>query len=480
MIQRNDLQNILNYKFYNVRGKAITYKGIVFPYFGFNNWEKIIMIREMIDYLEMVQFDNSLIMAIIAINMTVIGLTSLADKKTVIGVDYGEFLIKKFKYLNIRMYYWLIVFALINIISLFTMLISEPKIRLINFIILIFSVIFAIVYFFGFILIENKWVIRQIYISEILGMYCDDNNKEHFYIDTMVKMNSGNRTTKRISTNVVNYFNNYNADSQKAFIEAFGKNSIIYSNEKLITREVKKKYNNISKYNYRISRNNKYIKDISFEFFQLFRFVENQGSWALEILQDLNGFYNDYKNYDILRLYNFLRLTAQINIFGVSEDIFKYKFLFHYRYYWYNTVNKNKTNKPENEEEIKVLEKEIVSALFSFIAKGINIYKNNEYINIVNMIFEEIIIDDKYKGFLSIQEILNEICKISIKTNCKELQQIIEKNIGKYKYKNGGKNQLIDIEKLKDEVRKIYISISKENDYKENIFINRDNIKINE
>lgn len=42
--------------------------------------------------------DNSLILAIIAINMTIIGLTSLADAKTVIGVNYGDFLIRKFKF----------------------------------------------------------------------------------------------------------------------------------------------------------------------------------------------------------------------------------------------------------------------------------------------------------------------------------------------------------------------------------------------
>lgn len=76
------------------------------------------------------------------------------------------------------------------------MLISNYKIRLINFIILIFSVIFAIVYFFRFILIENKNVVKQIYIYEMLGMYYNDNKTKHFYIDIIIKMNSGNRTGK--------------------------------------------------------------------------------------------------------------------------------------------------------------------------------------------------------------------------------------------------------------------------------------------
>ena len=85
--------------------------------------------------------DNGLIMAIIAINMTVISLTSLADKKTVIGIDYGEFLIKEYKLFGIRMYLLLFVFALVNIVSLFTIFMTEPILRLINFVALTISLV---------------------------------------------------------------------------------------------------------------------------------------------------------------------------------------------------------------------------------------------------------------------------------------------------------------------------------------------------
>ncbi|MGO1528537.1 MAG: hypothetical protein ACTHWU_07420, partial [Senegalia sp. (in: firmicutes)] len=52
----------------------------------------------------------------IAINMTVIGLTSLAESKTIIGIDYGKFLVKKYKVFGIiRMYYLLIIFAIIKL-----------------------------------------------------------------------------------------------------------------------------------------------------------------------------------------------------------------------------------------------------------------------------------------------------------------------------------------------------------------------------
>ncbi|MFJ8246318.1 hypothetical protein [Peribacillus asahii] len=44
--------------------------------------------------VQKIGYDSSLIMAMIAINMTIIGLTSLAEFKKVIGIDYGSFLIK--------------------------------------------------------------------------------------------------------------------------------------------------------------------------------------------------------------------------------------------------------------------------------------------------------------------------------------------------------------------------------------------------
>ena len=44
----------------------------------------------------------NLCIAIVAINMTIIGLTSIAESKSVIGADYSDFLIKK--YLNHNSY----------------------------------------------------------------------------------------------------------------------------------------------------------------------------------------------------------------------------------------------------------------------------------------------------------------------------------------------------------------------------------------
>jgi hypothetical protein len=58
-------------------------------------------------------------LGIVALNMTVIGLTSLAEKRLVIGVEYGKYLIDKFRLYNVvRLYHLMVVFAIVNALSL--------------------------------------------------------------------------------------------------------------------------------------------------------------------------------------------------------------------------------------------------------------------------------------------------------------------------------------------------------------------------
>lgn len=398
-------------------------------------------------------FDNSLIMAIIAINMTVIGLTSLADKKTVIGVDYGEFLIKEFKLLKIRRYYWLVIFACINIISLFVMFSNKPILRVINFLFLILSLIFAIFYFFRFILIENKWVVKQIYIRELLGLYCNSDDLKHFYVDKMVMMNPGTRTSRKLSTNVVNYFNTYNSTTQRVFEEVFGPNSIIYSNEKDIIK-ARDKHFNIDPYRYRSSELNDSIKDISFEFFQVFRFVENQEKWTLDILRILNGGEpREYSNYDIFRVYNLARMTAQIKVFGSSENSFKYKFWENYRLYWYAAVHKRNSEQFEESEKAHIIqiEKEIITSIFSTITKIIINKDDIDVINVTQKILEEIAFEDQYNGFLNVQQVFETIIEVSFENDCHKLNLVIEEVLSRY-MNTEEKRAKIDLEALKNRV----------------------------
>ena len=95
-------------------------------------------------------------LSIIAINMTVIGLTSLAEKKSIIGVDYTRFLFTKYKlFWKIRILYLLVAFAIINAMSLFIMTVSSHYfiLKAIVFSMLLLSLVFIIYYFFSFILI---------------------------------------------------------------------------------------------------------------------------------------------------------------------------------------------------------------------------------------------------------------------------------------------------------------------------------------
>lgn len=396
-------------------------------------------------------YDNSIIMAIIAINMTVIGLTSLADAKSIIGVDYGKFLINKFKFLGIRMYYWLITFALINIASLFIMFIEISIVRLINFLLLLLSLIFAIFYFFRFIIIENKWVKEQILKSELLGLYCDGTNTEHLYIDKLVNMNPGNRTSNRLSTNIINYFNNFNGDTQKIFIEVFGPESLIYSDKNKIVK-YREKHFGIKRYNYRVSSTDAKIKEISFEFFQLFRYCEMQDKWAIDILRIMNGEPNTYKSYDVFRLYNLARVIVHIATLGSTENLHKYKFVLYIKDFLYSTVDitKNQSLTEAEKEHITCIEKYMMNSLVSYFATTIKIYEDFQFINCVQEFLNEIVLKDRYKGCLRIQEIVETFVDVSISLDCKKLQDIIEISLNEY-YNRKEKERTckLDIEKIK-------------------------------
>jgi len=359
--------------------------------------------------------------------MTVIGLTSLAESKTIIGIDYGKFLVKKYKVFGkIRMYYLLIIFAIINISSLILMTVENEVFRIVNFIVLMSSLIFAIFYFFGYILIENKWVKEQIYNIELLGLYCDSKDTEHLYIDKKVNMNPGTRTSRKISSNVISYFNDFSGEKQEVFREIFGPSSILYDESKKVKR-IRKKLFNTERYKYRKSENR--IYDISFEFYQLFRYVDTQDKLCLDILRIINGEFNTYKNYDKYRLYNLARTIAQVKIFSCNESIFRYKFLEFFMRYYYATVDKTKIDEfdisNEEKKEIKRIEGTAFNDFMEYIVGTIEMYKDKEFIRETEKVLKEIIIDDKYKGFLDKQALVTIVLKKALKNDSNILKNIL-------------------------------------------------------
>lgn len=339
--------------------------------------------------------DGSLWLAIIAINMTIIGLTSLAETKNIIGVDYGKYLIKFYKILGIiRMYYLLVLFAMINIISLISMFTTIQVIRTVNFVILLLSVIFAIYYFFAFILIENPKVKRQIYRSELLGMYYKSNNITNFEADKITNINNGWRTEKRLSTNVISYFNLFNRETQIAFEEIFGPDSIIYDYSNKNTYYWKKTFQ-LEPFDY---KSNSGLMHLSHEFFQLYRYSELQEKWLLEILRLFNLEYS--KGRKDYRLDNVLRVMAHINRFGNCKNLFSYKFLEYLKPYICDVLTNDNETLNNTIEKQKFLMKELVVYVLKVISK----YEDREFYRVAVDLFNELISVEKNRCSSNINE----------------------------------------------------------------------------
>lgn len=360
--------------------------------------------NDFIDYKEIIS-DNSLIMAIIAINMTIIGLTSLAESKSILGIDYGKFLLRKYKVFNyIRIYQLLIGFAIINVSSLFLMFVKVTEFRIANLFVLVLSLVFAIFYFFNYIIIENKGVRKQILEQELLGLYYDSNNETNFEVDLLVEMNNGSRTHNKLSGNIITYFNNFNSDTQSSFEEVFGMQSILYD----YSKKTKKKRHKLFKtkpYLYRKSENG--IYDISHEFFQMFRYSDLQDKWIIDILRLFNPDTANNKH-DRIRLHNFARVITHINFFGSNDNIYKYKFLEYLIDYYYLSVNidVNELQALGQQTKIEKIELFIINQLFDFIYTSVKDLKNTQTPVVSMKILNEIVLCENYKGLISKEKLL--------------------------------------------------------------------------
>ena len=101
-----------------------------------------------------------------------------------------------------KIYHLLVGFAIVNVSSLFFLFVDNPVFRLLNFILLVSSLIFAIYYFFSFIIVENILVKKQIFQTELEGLYIESNNIKHQEADILIGMNSGSSQHKCISRDI--------------------------------------------------------------------------------------------------------------------------------------------------------------------------------------------------------------------------------------------------------------------------------------
>jgi hypothetical protein len=383
-------------------------------------------------YLNDIIYDHNLLMAIIAINMTIIGLTSLAETKKIIGIDYGKFLIKKYKvFRGVRIYHLLIIFAVVNVVSLFLMVLPMENFRLTNFILLVISLSFAIYYFFGYILSENKLVKKQIYENEIVGLYIDSDNVNHQEADVLTGMSPGSSTRKRLSSNVINYFNSYNYDSLSAFEEIFGPNSFLYDYSNRRQKYFKRKHNALP-YIYR--KTNKVIRDISYEFFQLYRYSDIQDKWVLEVLRLFDGDRRYYKGFEELRLYNFTRVIIQLNLFGQSNEIYRYKFLEHLIRYYYDAVRitEEEFNAHRNKEKHLAVEIYTYKQLLYFMFHNENNQRDSGFNNQARMIIRDIILRNEYQGILQKEKLIIIFLETTLYVNTDSVKNLFAETIDEY------------------------------------------------
>ncbi len=362
--------------------------------------------------------DSNILLTMISINMTIIGLTSLAEKKTIIGVDYGKYLINNYKLFRIiPMYVLLILFAIINTLALFTLYLTDANLRMTIFIGLTICLSFAIYYFFGFILRENRSVKSQIYENEFIGLYYKDNTPPGAECDRIVGMNNGFRTSKRISTDIVTYFNRFNNDTQKAFEESFGPKSFIYQRNK----RIKKKYLSLTghePYDYSGSDG---LMHISWEFFQLYRWSDLQEKWIMEILVLFNDKYAT--NSPEMRLNNIIRVLFHINVFGRTENMFGYRVLdYIYKYVkdaYVCTCNSSATRI----EKEKVLFRYYCQYVFTCIQFH---YSEQSY-NLVIQLFRELIACAGIDGHITKDDMMQIVLHQSAKHKNNNVEQIVTK-----------------------------------------------------
>ena len=271
--------------------------------------------------------DKALIVALIAINLTLLGLTTLAEAKKVLGVDYGKFLINKATlFLRVKYKHVIAIFTGINIIGVIAIFYTHIEIVLIITSVLIsLSTILLLIYFVSSVLYINKRVRREIYLYTLSGLYSSkfdelDTNS----LDYLLDINPGSQTDKTVVSDVYNYFNEDSFTVLESFEAVFGPKSFLYhykDHERKISYFWDKHFINkdlplkeLKPYHYRNINNN---YDVTHEFFLMYRYSKLQSIWAKKVYElTKNG------NYNIITYSNLLRITKN-TVNYLNDDLIK-------------------------------------------------------------------------------------------------------------------------------------------------------------
>jgi hypothetical protein len=294
-------------------------------------------------------------------------------------------------------------------------------------------------------------------MDEILGMYYKSDDVTTFYPDLLTEMQNGWRTPKKISSNVVHFFNRFNTDSQIAFEELLGPNSLLYDRSKKMLSFWSKTYK-LQPFDYSSHYG---LNHISHEFFQMYRASDMQDKWILEILRLFNTDYTD--SHKEMRLDNLLRVSAHLNKFGKSDGLYKYKFLENFAPFVYSAFKLDDKNVDIDIPKRKEKELFVVEQMCEFIMVSNENYYDKNFEQWGCKLLSEIVIGDNFNCFTTdverLQVILNYYSKFDTQINEKTLLRILsifvdKKNISVDDLSNLGlyckkqKNTQQDIEKL--------------------------------
>lgn len=322
-------------------------------------------VKNAIVYMSLI-FDTQILVALIAINLTLIALTSLAESKKVIGIEYGKYLVNEYTFftpswlpmISIRLKQLLFLFMVLNGVALAVLYLTQNSIALkIVSTSLVFCLLALLFYFFSYILTVNKNVKKQIYWSTLSCMYTSINEidlesgtkRGHSFFDTKLDICDGSPTKRKVHASVFKYFDEDSPFVEESFNEIFSWKSFIYNSQ-----DRRKIMHFIEGYNNKVfDENDKIIKvqvnnnykyrrceknyDISHEFFQMFRYIERQDKWAIHMYELATG-----KNKNFISFSNIVRILCNTSLFGNSNGVRSYKYsVFIIEEYLKNTKCKN-------------------------------------------------------------------------------------------------------------------------------------------
>ena len=359
--------------------------------------------------------------AMVALNLTIVGLSSLAEKRCVIGLEYGRYLLDKYKICGlVRLYYLLVFVAVVDVVSIVAIWVSFiPVVTIAIFGLLSFSTGIVIFFLFAYVLRVHDGVKRQIYKDEVQGLYNNNNKACNFYGDILVGMRNGDRTSKKLSSNVLRFFDQYNGDTIGAFCELFGPESVVYDRYSLPSGG--------ESHDYAVYENERDtgVRHISWEFFQMFRYSELQERWILEILRLFNGGYAD--RFPRLRIYNVARVLGQINRVGFSEGLYRYKFLDYLFPYVRDALKLDGDHCVDNKRRID-LEKYLFEQLAIFMSDTMKNHPGEPYRESVEKVLRGLLLPGAYVGTLSHGERVS-ILTLNGKAEYSDMLDVIEKDV---------------------------------------------------